>query len=83
MDATVIQTIEGDPVEHTNNDMDVSENETPDDNKKQDEYDLRMFGIYQALPVEGEPDWESGEQLLRLSWLCMILETQLSILSCL
>jgi hypothetical protein len=66
MDATAIQTIEGD-LEHTNNDMDVSEDETPDDNKQQDEYDLRMFGIYQALPVEGEPDWESGEQLLRLS----------------
>lgn len=26
-----------------------------------DEYDLRQFGIYQALPVEGEPDWSTGE----------------------
>ncbi|KAI8469388.1 MAG: survival motor neuron interacting protein 1-domain-containing protein [Monoraphidium minutum] len=23
------------------------------------EYDLKQFGIYQALPVEGEPDWSS------------------------
>jgi hypothetical protein len=25
-----------------------------------EDYNLRNFGIYQALPVEGEPDWSLG-----------------------
>lgn len=28
---------------------------------EEEEYNLRMFGINQALPVDGAPDWESGE----------------------
>jgi hypothetical protein len=30
------------------------------DEPANDDYDRRMYGIYQALPVEGEPDWASG-----------------------
>lgn len=25
-----------------------------------EQYDLQQFGIYQALPVDGEPDWSTG-----------------------
>lgn len=28
-----------------------------------EEYNTRMFGIYQALPVDGEPDWSIREWL--------------------
>jgi hypothetical protein len=29
-----------------------------------EEYDLKQFGIYRALPVEGEPDWSTGGRRL-------------------
>lgn len=40
-------------------DADIDEAEL-EENDQEEEYNLRMFGINQALPVEGEPDWESG-----------------------
>lgn len=32
-----------------------------------DEFDRRQYGIFQALPVDGDPDWGAGERL-RLGW---------------
>jgi hypothetical protein len=29
-----------------------------------EDYNLKNFGIYQALPVEGEPDWSVGTLVL-------------------
>lgn len=40
-------------------DAEIDEDEL-EENDQEEEYNLRMFGINQALPVEGEPDWASG-----------------------
>ena len=32
-----------------------------DDSDSDEEYNLKNFGIRQALPVDGEPDWSLGE----------------------
>lgn len=31
------------------------------DDSSDEEYNQKNFGIYQALPVEGEPDWSLGK----------------------
>jgi hypothetical protein len=35
--------------------------EADSDSDSDEEYNLKNFGIYQALPVDGEPDWSLGE----------------------
>jgi len=45
--------------------------EEQEESQSDEEYDLKQFGIYQALPVEGEPDWSSGacfRLLVVLAW---------------
>lgn len=39
-----------------------------DQHSSDEEYNQRNFGIYQALPVEGEPDWSMGERELFDEW---------------
>lgn len=35
-----------------------------------EDYNLRNFGIYQALPVEGEPDWSLGGLVVQAATQC-------------
>lgn len=40
---------------------DASEDDNVSDDSSDEEYNQKNFGIYQALPVEGEPNWTLGE----------------------
>ena len=41
---------------------DAEEEEEEEEVDAEEEYNMRMYGIYKALPVpDREPDWEAGE----------------------
>jgi hypothetical protein len=44
--------------------VELYDEEAEDFDSSDEEFNQRNFGIYQALPVDGEPDWSLGECFL-------------------
>jgi hypothetical protein len=50
-------------------DLDEAVDEDADDiSSSDDEYNHKNFGIFQALPVDGEPDWSLGAHAQHVAW---------------